>query len=353
MPLKKCQTAIREECMPEFLCIFASMEIGKLDLGNFPLFLAPMEDVSDPPFRKLCRQHGADMVVTEFISTEGLIRDAEKSVKKLEIFPEERPVAIQIFGHNLESMLASLRKIEEAEPDVIDINYGCPVKKVVQKGAGAAFLKDPGRMERFTREIVRHASLPVTVKTRIGWDENSINIVEVALRMQDAGVQAIFIHGRTRSQMYGGKADWDIIARVKHHPDMEIPVVANGDIDTPQKAALIRDHYGLDGAMIGRGAIGQPWIFRQMRHYLETGELLPDPALGERIAMVKTYLQDAVRWKGERLAVLEARRHYAKYFKGLPGFKPWRMRLVTAGTVAEVFGILDDLVQEFGENFSW
>ena len=323
------------------------MKIGSLDLGDFPLFLAPMEDVSDPPFRKLCRKHGADMVVTEFISTEGLIRDAFKSLQKLDIYPEERPVAIQIFGHHLENMLASLRRIEEAAPDVIDINYGCPVKKVVNKGAGAAFLKDPERMQRFTAEIVRHTHLPVTVKTRLGWDEQSINITEVALRMQDAGAQAIFVHGRTRSQMYGGQADWESIARVKQHPDMEIPVVANGDISTPERAALIRDHYGLDGAMIGRWAIGNPWIFAQMKHYLTTGEHLAPPSLSEIIATVKEYLNDAVAWKGERLAVLEARRHYAKYFKGIPHFKPWRMELVRAGTRDEVFHILDRLAKAY------
>ncbi len=322
------------------------MKISHLDLGPFPLFLAPMEDVSDPPFRKLCRKHGADMVFTEFISTEGLIRDAVKSVKKLDVYDEERPVGIQIFGHNLESMLHSLRIIEKAKPDVIDINYGCPVKKVVNKGAGAAFLKDPVRMQKFTAEIVKNTSFPVTVKTRIGWDEQNINIVEVALRMQDAGVQAIFIHGRTRAQMYGGKADWEVIARVKHHPEMEIPVVANGDIDTPEKARIIRDKYGLDGAMIGRGAIGNPWIFKRMRHYLETGELLPEPGVEERIKAIREYLQDAVRWKGERLAILEARRHYANYFKGFPHFRQFKMQLVTAENIREVFDILDK-VQNF------
>jgi len=323
------------------------MKIGSLDLGNFPLFLAPMEDVTDPPFRALCREYGADMVFTEFISTEGLIRNAEKSEKKLDIFPGERPVGIQIFGHDLNSMLQALKKVEQARPDVIDINYGCPVKKVVNKGAGAAFLKDPPRMERFTREIVKASSLPVTVKTRIGWDENSINIVEVALRMQDAGAQAIFIHGRTRAQMYGGKADWEAIARVKHHPDMEIPVVANGDIDTPEKAAIIRDTYGMDGAMIGRGAIGSPWIFRQMRHYLETGELLPSPTVAERVALIKRYLTDAANWKGERLAVLEARRHYAPFFKGFPGIKTFRQQLVKASTLSEVFAILDNIEKHY------
>ena len=322
------------------------MKIGTVDLGDFPLFLAPMEDVSDPPFRKLCRKYGADMVVTEFISTEGLIRDAYKSVQKLDIYPEERPVAIQIFGHNLESMLASLRIIEKVQPDVIDINYGCPVKKVVNKGAGAAFLKDPDRMQRFTEEIVKHTHLPVTVKTRLGWDENNINIVDVALRMQDAGIKAIFIHGRTRKQMYGGSANWDAIAAVKYHPDMNIPVIANGDIDTPEKAAIIRDHYKLDGAMIGRGAIGKPWIFGQMKHYLQTGKLLPEPGIPEIVKTVKEYLTDAVEWKGERLAILEARRHYAKYFKGIPGFKPWRMRLVKAETFNEVLETLEMIAYE-------
>ncbi len=319
------------------------MKIGKLDLGDFPVFLAPMEDVSDPPFRKLCRRLGADMVFTEFISTEGLIRDAEKSVKKLDVYDEERPVGIQIFGHHLYSMLYALRIIEKAQPDVIDINYGCPVKKVVNKGAGAAFLKDPERMQKFTEEIVRSTDFPVTVKTRLGWDENSINIVEVALRMQDAGAKAIFIHGRTRAQMYGGKADWEAIARVKQHPDMEIPVVANGDIDTPEKAAIIRDVYGLDGAMIGRGAIGSPWIFRKMKHYLQTGEILPDPNTSERVEMIKEYLTDAVRWKGERLAILEARRHYSGYFKGYPDFRKFKARLVQADSLSEIFHILEEL----------
>ncbi len=319
------------------------MKIGKLDLGDFPVFLAPMEDVSDPPFRKLCRKLGADMVFTEFISTEGLIRDAEKSVKKLDVYDEERPVGIQIFGHHLDSMLYALRIIEKAQPDVIDINYGCPVKKVVNKGAGAAFLKDPERMQKFTEEIVRSTDFPVTVKTRLGWDENSINIVEVALRMQDAGAKAIFIHGRTRAQMYGGKADWEAIARVKQHPDMEIPVVANGDIDTPEKAAIIRDVYGLDGAMIGRGSIGSPWIFKKMKQYLKTGEILPDPDTHERVEMIKEYLTDAVQWKGERLAILEARRHFSGYFKGYPDFKKFKARLVQADSLSEIFHILDEL----------
>jgi len=323
------------------------MKIGSLDLGDFPLFLAPMEDVTDPPFRALCRQHGADMVFTEFISTEGLIRGAEKSAKKLDLLPEERPAGIQIFGHNLDAMLEAVKIVERAAPEVIDINYGCPVKKVVNKGAGAAFLKDPVRMEKFTRAIVKAASLPVTVKTRIGWDRNSINIVEVALRMQDAGAQAIFIHGRTRVQMYGGKADWDIIARVKQHPDMEIPVVANGDIDTPEKAALIRDRYGLDGAMIGRGAIGNPWIFEQMRRFLETGTVPPPPTVEERTATVKKYLRDAAARKGERLAVLEARKHYGSFFKGLPGIKKFRQKLVKAADLTEIFAILDNIAQTY------
>ncbi|NPA42806.1 MAG: tRNA dihydrouridine synthase DusB [Chlorobi bacterium] len=326
------------------------MKIGPLDLGDFPLFLAPMEDVTDPPYRVLCRRYGADMVFSEFISTEGLIRGAEKSAKKLDIFPGERPVGIQIFGHDLDSMLRAVKIVEKAGPEVIDINYGCPVKKVVNKGAGAAFLKDPVRMEKFTRAIVQATDLPVTVKTRIGWDENSINIEEVALRMQDAGVKAIFIHGRTRAQMYGGKADWEAIARVKRHPDMEIPVVANGDIDTPEKAALIRDRYGMDGAMIGRGAIGSPWIFSRMRHYLRTGELLPEPPLEEKVEALKTYLRDAARWKGERLAVLEARRHYGPFFKGLPGIRSFRNQLVRAATLDEVFAILDRILKTYAHD---
>jgi nifR3 family TIM-barrel protein len=323
------------------------MKIGNLDLGEFPLFLAPMEDVTDPPFRVICREYGADMVFTEFISTEGLIRGAGKSEKKLDIFPGERPVGIQIFGHDLNTMLEAVKMVEKARPDVIDINYGCPVKKVVNKGAGAAFLKDPVRMEKFTREIVRHSALPVTVKTRIGWDEHNINIVEVALRMQDAGVKAIFIHGRTRNQMYSGKADWNPIAEVKRHPDMQIPVVANGDINTPGRAALIRDEYGLDGAMIGRGAIGSPWIFKRMRHYLQTGEVLPEPGVEERVDILKRYLKMSAEWKGERLAVLEAMRHYAPFFKGLPGIKHYRMQLVTTDNLDDIFSILDNILEKY------
>ncbi len=319
------------------------IKIGSVKLPDFPLILAPMEDISDPPFRALCKAYGVDLMFTEFVSSEGLIRDAEKSAKKLDIFEAERPVGIQIFGHNIDSMLKAVERIERVEPDIIDINYGCPVKKVVRKGAGAGILRDLDLMQKMTEAVVKHTNLPVTVKTRLGWDENSIVINEVAERLQDAGIKAISIHGRTRKQMYSGAADWHKIAEVKHNPHIKIPVFANGDIKTPQDAKRIRDEFGLDGAMIGRAAIGNPWIFKQIKHYFATGEILEMPTVSERLSMVKKHLELAIKWKGERLGILETRPHYSNYFKGIPNFKQFRIRLVTEDHLDEIYKIFNDI----------
>ena len=285
------------------------VKIDTIELGDFPLLLAPMEDVSDPPFRALCKEQGADVVYTEFISSEGLIRDAAKSVMKLDIYEKERPVGIQIFGANLESMLRSVEIVEASKPDIIDINFGCPVKKVVSKGAGAGILKDIDLMVSLTKAMVEHTSLPITVKTRLGWDEETIKIVEVAERLQDVGCKAIAIHGRTRKQMYKGAADWAPIAAVKNNPRMHIPVFGNGDVNTPERAKEMRDSFGLDGAMIGRASIGNPWFFREVQHYLKTGKKLLNPTMSERIEAAKRHLQMAIDWKGEKLGVFETRRH--------------------------------------------
>lgn len=324
-------------------------KIGDIDVGDFPLLLAPMEDVSDPPFRALCKEQGADVVYTEFISSEGLIRDAAKSVMKLDIYEKERPVGIQIFGANLESMLESVEIVEKSGPDIIDINFGCPVKKVVSKGAGAGILKDIDLMVSLTEAMVKHTKLPITVKTRLGWDHDSIKIVEVAERLQDVGCKAIAIHGRTRAQMYKGDADWKPIAEVKNNPRMHIPVFGNGDVDTPEKAVTMRDEYGLDGAMIGRASIGYPWFFREVKHYFETGEHLAPPTMSERIDAARRHLQMAIDWKGERLGVFETRRHYTNYFKGIPHFKEHRMKMVTNDDSKDVFAAFDEVEREFGD----
>lgn len=305
------------------------VKIGSIELGDFPLLLAPMEDVSDPPFRMLCKKHGADLMYTEFISSEGLIRDAAKSVQKLDIYEEERPVGIQIFGSEIDSMREAAKIIESTNPDILDINYGCPVKKVACKGAGAGILKDIPKMVSMTAEIVKSTNLPVTVKTRLGWDEDSKYIVEVAERLQDVGIQAISIHGRTRVQMYKGSADWSLIAAVKNNARMHIPVFGNGDVDTPEKALEMRNSYGVDGIMIGRASIGYPWIFNEIKHYFKTGEHLPEPTIQQRVDAARTHFEKSVQWKGERLGVVEMRRHYANYFKGIPHFKEYRMKLVT------------------------
>jgi len=319
------------------------VKIGDIKLGNFPLLLAPMEDVSDPPFRALCKEQGADVVYTEFISSEGLIRSAQKSVMKLDVYEKERPVGIQIFGANLDSMLQSVDIVEKSNPDIIDINFGCPVKKVVSKGAGAGILKDIDLMVKLTSEMVKRTSLPVTVKTRLGWDESTIKIVEVAERLQDVGAKAIAIHGRTRAQMYKGEADWTKIAEVKNNQRMNIPVFGNGDVNSPEKARIMRDDYGLDGAMIGRASIGNPWFFRQVKEYLETKKTIYQPSLEERIDTSKRHLLMAIKWKGERLGLLETRRHYSNYFRGIANFKPFRTRLVTGETTQEVMTVFDEL----------
>jgi len=311
------------------------------------LLLAPMEDVSDPPFRALCKDQGADVVYTEFISSEGLIRDAAKSMMKLDIYQKERPVGIQIFGAVLESMLQTVEIVERSKPDIIDINFGCPVKKVVSKGAGAGILKDIDLMVSLTAAMVKHTNLPITVKTRLGWDQDSIRIVEVAERLQDVGAKAISIHGRTRSQMYKGEADWAPIADVKNNSRMHIPVFGNGDVNTPEKAMEMRDKYGLDGAMIGRASIGYPWFFREVKHYFKTGEHMAPPTLEERIEAARKHLQMSIDWKGEKLGVFETRRHYTNYFKGIPHFKEYRSKLVTSDHSVDVFAVLDEIEKEF------
>lgn len=313
------------------------------------MLLAPMEDVSDPPFRALCKEHGADVVYTEFISSEGLIRDAAKSTMKLDIYEKERPVGIQIFGANLESMLQSVEIVEKSNPDIIDINFGCPVKKVVSKGAGAGILKDIDLMVSLTEAMVKHTNLPITVKTRLGWDNDSIKIVEVAERLQDVGCKAISIHGRTRVQMYKGEADWAPISEVKNNPRMHIPVFGNGDVDTPERAVEMRDKFGLDGAMIGRAAIGYPWFFREVKHYFETGEHLPSPTMIERLDAARRHLQMAIDWKGEKLGVFETRRHYTNYFKGIPHFKEYRMKMVTSDDAVDVFAAFDEVERDFSD----
>lgn len=308
-----------------------------------------MEDVSDPPFRALCKEQGADVVYTEFISSEGLIRDAAKSVMKLDIYEKERPVGIQIFGARLDPMLQAVEIVEKTGPDIIDINFGCPVKKVVSKGAGAGILKDIDLMVSLTKAMVERTHLPVTVKTRLGWDHQSIKIVEVAERLQDVGCSAIAIHGRTRVQMYKGKADWGPIAEVKNNPRMHIPVFGNGDLDCPEAAKKMRDEYGLDGAMIGRASIGYPWFFKEVKHFLATGEQLPPPTMEERVTAARRHLQMAIDWKGEKLGVFETRRHYTNYFKGIPDFKPYRMKMVTSDESADVFDAFEEVLQKFGD----
>ena len=313
------------------------------------MLLAPMEDVSDPPFRALCKENGADVMYTEFISSEGLIRDAAKSVQKLDIFEYERPIGIQIFGYDIESMREAAAITEEANPDIIDINYGCPVKKVACKGAGAGILQDIPKMVRMTAEIVKAVNKPVTVKTRLGWDENSKYIVDVAERLQDVGIKAISIHGRTRKQMYKGEADWSLIRDVKENTRMNIPVFGNGDVDTPEKAKLMKDTYGIDGIMIGRASIGNPWVFNEIKHYLNTGEKLAPASMPQRIEAARRHLEMAIEWKGEKLGIFETRRHYANYFKGFPHFKEIRMALVTLETQEELFGLLNKVKLDYSE----
>lgn len=328
------------------------VRIGNIELGNFPLLLAPMEDVSDPPFRALCKENGADLMFTEFISAEGLIRDADKSLEKLDIFDYERPIGIQIFGDKIDSMRRAAEKAEEANPEIIDINYGCPVKKVACKGAGAGILLDLPKMQAMTKEIVDQVSIPVTVKTRLGWDENNIKIMEVAKRLQDVGIKALTIHGRTRKQMYKGTANWEYISNVKDSPDIHIPVFGNGDIDSPEKALEFKNKYNVDGIMIGRASIGNPWIFNEIKHYLETGQKLAPPSLKEKINAVKKHLSFSVDWKGDRKGIYEMRRHYTNYFRGIPNFKPYRNQLVQLESYDEIINLLNEIETIFVNEYS-
>ena len=328
------------------------IKIGNISLPSFPLLLAPMEDVSDPPFRAVCKKNGADLMFTEFISSEGLIRDAIKSRQKLDIFEEERPVGIQIFGGDEEALALSARIVETVQPDLLDINFGCPVKKVVCKGAGAAVLKDVDLMVRLTKAVIASTHLPVTVKTRLGWDHSSINILEVAERLQDIGIQALSIHGRTRSQLYKGEADWTWIAKVKENPRIHIPIFGNGDIDSPEKALEYKNRYGVDGIMIGRAAIGNPWFFREVKHFFATGEKLAPPTMEEKLTVIRQHLRASIAWKGEKLGIFEMRRHYANYLKGIPHIKSLRTQLVTIGTLSEIEAVLDEAAKTATHEYS-
>jgi len=337
------------KCKKKRIFAISMVKIKDIELGEFPLLLAPMEDVSDPPFRALCKKYGADMMYTEFISSEGLIRDARKSVQKLDIYPYERPIGIQIFGANKESMIRTAEIVEEAQPEVLDINYGCPVKKVVCKMAGAGILQDIDKMVDLTKTIVNATSLPVTVKTRLGWDDNTKYIVEVAERLQDIGIHAISIHGRTRKQMYKGEADWTLIGKIKDNPRMHIPVFGNGDVNSGPKALEMKNKYGVDGIMIGRASIGYPWIFREVKHYLKTGEEMAPASIQERVDAARDHLTHSIDWKGERLGILEMRRHYTSYFRGLPNIREKRMKLVTTDEPNELFDIIETIREEYAD----
>jgi nifR3 family TIM-barrel protein len=332
----------------KFAVLFSKVvKIGNISLPEFPLLLAPMEDVSDPPFRAVCKDNGADLMFSEFISSEGLIRDAIKSRQKLDFDEEERPFGIQIFGGDEDALGMSARICETVNPDLVDINFGCPVKKVAMKGAGAGVLKDIDLMIRLTAAVVKSTSLPVTVKTRLGWDDNNRNIEEVAERLQDVGIKALSIHGRTRMQMYKGEADWTLIGKVKNNPHIQIPVFGNGDIDSPEKALEYKNRYGVDGIMIGRAAIGYPWIFNEIRHFLKTGEHLAPPTVEQRVEVCKKHLHKSFTWKGPKIGIFEMRRHYANYLKGLPNIKEYRSKLVTLNTVEEIDAVLDEIVIKF------
>ncbi len=321
------------------------VKIGDIELPEFPLLLAPMEDVSDPPFRMVCKEQGVDLMYTEFISSEGLIRDAVKSRMKLDIFEYERPIGVQIFGSEIESMVKSAEIIESVNPNLLDINYGCPVSKVTCKGAGAGILQNIPKMIAMTDAVVKATKLPVTVKTRLGWDEGSKNVEEVAERLQDIGIHALTVHGRTRVQMYKGEANWELIAKIKENPRIHIPIFGNGDIDSPEKAWEYKNKYGVDGIMVGRASIGYPWIFREIKHYFKTQELLPPPTIAERVEACKSHFEFSLRWKGDKLGILEMRRHYTNYFKGIPNFKPFRMELVTSMDIDFIRKKLDDITQ--------
>lgn len=324
-----------------------SVKIGNIDLGEFPLLLAPMEDVSDPPFRYVCKQNGVDMMYTEFISSEGLIRDAAKSKQKLDIFEYERPIGIQIFGSQIETMREATVIASQANPDLIDINYGCPVKNVACRGAGASLLQDIDKMVAMTKAVVESTHLPVTVKTRLGWDDHTKNVYEVAERLQDVGIKALTIHGRTRAQMYKGQADWTLIKEIKRNPRIQIPIFGNGDVDGVEKAANWRLEYEVDGIMIGRAAIGYPWIFREIKHFFKTGEQLVGPTIEERVSVCRTHLQKSIEWKGEKTGIFEMRRHYSNYFKGIANFKEYRMKLVSLEKVSDIEAVLDEVAASF------
>lgn len=325
------------------------MKIGNIDLGERPLFLAPMEDVTDPSFRYICKKFGADMMYTEFVSSDGLIRDAQGTLNKLNIFDYERPIGIQIYGHIPEAMVESAIRVEAAKPDIIDINFGCPVNKIARRGAGSGMMREPDKMVEITKRVVEAVKLPVTVKTRLGWDENSKIIVELAERLQDVGIQALTIHGRTRCQMYKGEADWTLIGQVKNNPRMKIPIIGNGDIKTPEDAANAFERYGVDGVMVGRASFGHPWIFREMRHFIETGELLPPMSVAEKVALAKEHFEKSIEFKGERAGLLEMRRHFSCYFKGLPDFKETRLKLVTENDPNEIPHLLDYILERWGD----
>lgn len=323
------------------------IRIGDITLPEFPLLLAPMEDVSDPPFRYVCKHNGADLMYTEFVSSEGLIRDAAKSLQKLDIFEYERPIGIQLFGSEIESMREAALIADRANPDLIDINYGCPVKNVACRGAGAALLQDIPKMVKMTEAIVNCTSRPVTVKTRLGWDDSTKNVTEVAERLQDIGIKALTIHGRTRSQMYKGEADWTLIGEIKKNPRINIPIFGNGDVDTPEKAVYMKNKYGVDGIMIGRASIGNPWIFNQIKHFVKTGSHLALPTVADRVSVCRTHLQKSIEWKGPVLGILEMRRHYANYFKGFDHFKDFRMKLVTSNSCDEIEQILNNVQEHY------
>lgn len=323
------------------------IKIGNIELGNFPLLLAPMEDVSDPPFRAVCKKNGADLMYTEFISSEGLIRDAAKSIQKLDIFEQERPIGIQLFGSNIDSMREAATIADNAHPDLIDINYGCPVKQVACRGAGAALLQDVPKMVKMTAEIVKIATRPVTVKTRLGWDDSTKNVAEVAERLQDIGIAALTIHGRTRAQLYKGEADWTLIGEIKNNPRMTIPIFGNGDVDSPEKAQEMKNRYGVDGIMIGRASIGYPWIFNEIKHFIKTGTPLPAPTINERVRVCKEHLDFSIKWKGKHAGILEMRRHYTNYFKGLPHFKEHRLKLVTTNFYEEIISLLNEVEKNY------
>jgi nifR3 family TIM-barrel protein len=328
------------------------VKIGNIDLGERPLLLAPMEDVTDPSFRWMCKGFGADMMYTEFISSDGLIRDAAKSLAKLRLEDAERPVGVQIYGHLIEPMVEAARMAAAARPDVVDINFGCPVKKIAARGAGSGMMREPDKMVEMTRQIVRAVEptgIPVTVKTRLGWDEESKNICELAVRLQDVGIAALTIHGRTRAQMYRGVADWTLIGAVRANPTITIPIIGNGDISTPEAAKNAFEKWGVDGVMIGRATYGRPWIFREIKHFLATGEKLPQPGVRERVEIAGRHLRKSVEVKGEKVGVLEMRRHLSSYFKGLPDFKATRLALVTENDPEELLRIINSIAERWGE----